>query len=111
MVDYQMERLNNDDFFLISIYWIGYTLQPDLQLEFLKQQNLVFPELGLGKDQSRFYAQYELTKDAEPICINEYATQIASAGDHTLVLQIDEWDRQNSSLKLNGLTGTEKPFL
>lgn len=85
--------LEGEGFLLVGIFWIGHTLQADKFLE-LKKFGL-FHE-GLGDDNSSFYPQYELSKDGKPICINERASKIASAGPHTLVLQLDDWDKLNS---------------
>ena len=85
--------LEGEGFLLVGIFWIGHTLQADKELE-LKNKGLFHEEQG--EDNSSFYPQYELPKDGKPICINERASRIASAGPHTLVLQLDDWDKLNS---------------
>lgn len=47
-------------------------------------------------DNSRFYPQFEITKDGDPICINERATQIAATNPYTLVLQLDDFDKKST---------------
>ena len=44
-----------------------------------------------GKDGSPFVPYYELTYYGQPICINEYATEIAAQGPNTHVIQFDDW--------------------
>ena len=77
---------------VVSIVWIGHTLNPEYHSDILK--NLVRGNfVKKGKDGSTMYPTiypwFELTCQGEPICVNEYATRIAS-DRFTHVIQLDD---------------------
>ena len=65
---------------MISIVWIGYSLDPDLAAH----SNLINQKVHRSisefqnDDKSRLFNRYVLTSDGQPICLNEYATRIAN---------------------------------
>ena len=101
---------------MVGIFFIGYTLQAEIYDEFIRKQQLDYSDIE-AEDKSKYYPQYELPKDGKPICINERATQIASVGKHILVLQLDDWDKENGATVIKNINKNlngnydEKPLL
>ena len=73
----------------IGIAWIGHKLLADYEphKRILAMHGVSLP--ATSPDDTDFYPQYELTIFGQPICLNEYATSIAT-GPSTHVLLIDD---------------------
>ena len=77
---------------MISIVWIGHTLNPVYHfdiLESLVKGNFVKNGHDGSINYPTIYPWFELTCQGEPICINEYATRIASEKCN-YVIQLDD---------------------
>ena len=72
---------------VVGIYWVGFQLTPSADMVLIKENKMIYDENG-------FTPQYELTCRGEPICINEYATEIGNAGSHTHVIQLDDYQAE-----------------
>ena len=66
--------------FLISIIWVGFSLDPDFDRHDSLIQKKVHRSLSLleNEDKSKLFNRYVLTCKGEPICLNEYCTRIAN---------------------------------
>ena len=93
MVEFERGRQNEESLLLVGIYWIGHALQVDFDQELIEGQKLLVEEEA--RDDSKFVPHYEMTSRGQPICINEYATEIAE-GKHTHVIHIDDWDQMGT---------------
>ena len=89
MIEFERDRQNEENVLLIGIYWIGHNLQEDYDEDVMEELDLLKEEKR--EDGSKLKLQYEVTCIGQPICINEYATQIAG-GDHTYVVHIDDFN-------------------
>ena len=73
----------------MGIVWIGHSLgvgNPN-QRKILQEFNVKKPKKSL--DKSNLHQKYEVTRDGDVLCINEFATQIAR-GNSTHVIQIND---------------------
>ena len=84
---FEEEKLKGERFgvFAIGIVWIGHTLNTDID-----KHNDILKRLRVTKPDPDYVQWYELTSLGEPICVNEYATSIASRPS-THVLHIDDF--------------------
>ena len=89
MIEFERDRQKEENVLLIGIYWIGHTLQEDYDAGVMEELDLLKEEER--EDGSKLKLQYEVTCLGQPICINEYATQIAG-GAHTYVVHIDDFN-------------------
>ena len=77
--EFQAAKGDSLETFLISIVWIGYSLDCDFEphLHLLNQKDEEVERLK-GIYGSLFFKWMEVSAYGEPICINEYATKIAA---------------------------------
>ena len=81
MIDFEHYRQKGNDVLAVGIYWIGHLLTPTRNPELLEEvmeQPVDKIDNLKGIDGSPFVPHYELTYYGQPICINEYATEIAA---------------------------------
>ena len=89
MIEFENDRQKIKSLLAVGICWIGFHLTPSADMAVIKENKLVATHTG--EDGSEFYPHYELTSKGEPICINEYATKIASQGPNTHVIHLDDY--------------------
>ena len=116
MLIFENNRQKIKEILLIGIYWIGHYLTPEADMDILSYFKDKIPIESLGVDDSEFFPQYELTHLGQPICINEYATEIAAQGPQTHVIQIDDYcedpvEINNNHLDLESEAETEQLVL
>lgn len=59
-------------------------------------------DLKQGEDESEYFPWFELDFLGQPICINEYATDIAS-GENTHIIHFDDKNAENDQLTNDNL--------
>ena len=89
MQNYEIDRLERQELLLVGLCWIGRSLDPDngkhkaiMEGKYEAKRSAV--------DGSEFYPWFELNHLGQPICLNEYATDIAS-GPNTHVMHFDDF--------------------
>lgn len=75
---------------MISIIWIGFSLDPELE----EHEELINKKVQrslserINKDESKIFNRYGLSCNGEPICLNEYSTKVANY-KNVHVVQLD----------------------
>ena len=85
LINYELRQLYYQEILLIGICWIGQCIDTNTIDPKTKQRILQGVEDKPDKDGNTFYPWFEVTYLGEPICINEYGTDIAS-GPNTHVM-------------------------
>ena len=74
----------------MSIVWIGFNLQPYNQEHQAILKTIGVPEVPRAADGSEYLGMYAVTKDGDPICLNEYAASIAQYRSVQVML-FEDW--------------------
>ena len=92
------EKCTAEETFLLSIVWIGYSLDcdfaPHQEILAAKDEEIANENEEAGKSGGKYFKWMEVSAYGEPICINEYATRIA-AHPSTHVLQLNDFQSEN----------------
>ena len=84
MLEFFLQNQQATELLTIGIYWIGYQLTPESDMDILEDYDLLVEETG--QDGSEYLPIYNITATGAPICINEYSTQIAAQSENVYVL-------------------------
>ena len=76
----EIDNKANKGTLLISIVWIGFSLDPDFDLHDKLIPKKIHRTISIieNEDKSKIKNRYVLTCEGEPICLNEYCTKIAN---------------------------------
>ena len=77
---------------LIAIAWIGHKIDDTSPVFEQICKDFNFDRKVISKnDKTEMQQQYPLTKDGEPVCINELAHLICGNTEQTQVLYFEDW--------------------
>ena len=96
MINFELKRLCKKEILFVGIVWIGHCINPILD----RNKNIIhrkFTRSASWVEGSDFYPWFELNHLGQSICLNEYATQIAS-GKHTHIIHLDDKNPENDDV-------------
>ena len=91
MLNFERDRLKENDDFVIAIYWIGYSISEELlkMMPSLEERFQLAGMLDNNASDSEIHRHFELDVYGQPLCINEFATWLAH-DPNTHVIQFDD---------------------